>query len=117
MMSDSFMMRRSSPSILTSVPDHLPNSTRSPALTSSGVTVPSSALEQLAGLVAAARADSDDLAFLRLLLCGVGDDDAALALLLGLNAAHDDTVVQGTEFGLGHGFLVGASARLVYWKV
>src|SRR5262249_21069011 len=36
MMSDSFMMMRSSLSSLTSVPDHLPNSTRSPDLTSSG---------------------------------------------------------------------------------
>src|SRR5215218_6126710 len=36
MMSDSFMMRRSWPSMRTSVPDHLPNSTRSPALTSRG---------------------------------------------------------------------------------
>src|SRR5205085_1445585 len=43
-MSLSFMMRRSSPSIFTSVPDHLPNRMRSPAFTSSGVTVPSSAL-------------------------------------------------------------------------
>src|SRR5690606_2564365 len=42
MMSLSFMISRSSPSSLTSVPDHLPNSTRSPALTSSGVTLPSS---------------------------------------------------------------------------
>ena len=40
MMSVSFMIRRSSPSILTSVPDHLPNSTRSPALTSSGISLP-----------------------------------------------------------------------------
>src|SRR6185503_16605060 len=42
-MSDSFMMIRSSPSILTSVPDHLPNRILSPAFTSSGVTLPSSA--------------------------------------------------------------------------
>src|SRR6476620_81700 len=42
-MSLSFMMMRSSPSIFTSVPDHLPNRMRSPALTSSGVTLPSSA--------------------------------------------------------------------------
>ena len=37
-----FMIKYSSPSILTSVPDHLPNSTRSPALTSRGWRVPSS---------------------------------------------------------------------------
>src|SRR4029077_6240454 len=40
MMSDSFMIRSSSPSSLTSVPDHLPNSTRSPALTPIGVSLP-----------------------------------------------------------------------------
>src|SRR5690348_3056 len=51
---------------------------------------------QLAVLVAPARADADDLALLRLLLRGVGDDDAAGGLLLGLDAAHDDAVVQGT---------------------
>ena len=39
-MSLSFMMRRSWPSILTSVPDHLPNSTLSPAFTSRGVSLP-----------------------------------------------------------------------------
>ena len=41
-MSLSFMISRSSPSTLTSVPDHLPNRMRSPALTSSGVILPSS---------------------------------------------------------------------------
>src|SRR5262249_18897301 len=40
MMSLSFMIRYSTPSILTSVPDHLPNSTRSPALTSIGISLP-----------------------------------------------------------------------------
>ncbi len=90
MMSDSFMMRRSWPSILTSVPDHLPNRTRSPALTSSG--------NELAALVAGAGTDGDDLALLRLLLGGVGDDDATLGLLFGFDAADDDAVVQRTEF-------------------
>src|SRR5205807_3475443 len=42
MMSVSFMMMSSSPSILISLPDHFPNSTRSPTLTSSGWTLPSS---------------------------------------------------------------------------
>ena len=42
MMSDSFMIRRSWPSILTSVPDHLPNSTRSPTLMSIGMSLPAS---------------------------------------------------------------------------
>src|SRR5258708_17883371 len=42
MMSDSFMIRRSLPSILTSVPDHLPNSTRSPTFRSMGMSLPAS---------------------------------------------------------------------------
>src|SRR5437870_1712677 len=61
---------------------------------------------ELAGLVAAARADGDDLALARLLLGGVGDDDAALRLLLALEAADDNAVVQGTELRFGHVFLV-----------
>src|SRR6266852_4056283 len=40
--SSSFMMRYSSPSSLTSLPEYLPKRTRSPALTSSGVFLPSS---------------------------------------------------------------------------
>ena len=95
MMSDSFMIRSSSPSSLTSVPDHLPNSTRSPALTSIGISLPA--------LVAAAGADGDDFALARLFLGGVGDDDAALGLLFGFDAAHDHAVMQGTKLGLGHG--------------
>jgi len=39
-MSDSFMMSSSSPSIVTSVPDHLPNKTLSPALTAIGINSP-----------------------------------------------------------------------------
>ena len=42
MRSDSFMIRSSWPSILTSVPDHLPNRTRSPALMSMGMSLPAS---------------------------------------------------------------------------
>src|SRR5262249_3127259 len=42
MTSDSFMMISSSPSSLISVPDHLPKRMRSPALTSSGWSLPSS---------------------------------------------------------------------------
>ena len=95
MMSLSFMIISSSPSILTSVPDHLPNSTRSPILTSSGW--------MLAVLVARAGADRDDLALLRLLLGGVGNDDAAFGLLLLGHALYRDAVVQGTEF---HTFLL-----------
>ena len=86
MMSDSFMMRYSVPSILTSVPDHLPNSTMSPALTSSGI--------ELAALVAATGANGDDLALHRLLLGGVRDDDATLGLGVFFDALDDDAVVQ-----------------------
>ena len=39
---DSFMIRRSSPSSLISVPDHLPNRMRSPCRTSRGTTLPAS---------------------------------------------------------------------------
>ena len=42
MMSLSFMIKRSSPSSTTSVPDHLPNSTRSPTLRSIGINLPDS---------------------------------------------------------------------------
>src|SRR3974390_524758 len=66
--------------------------------------------DELAILVAPARADRDHLALLRLFLGGVRNDDAAGGLLLGFDAAHDDAVVQGAEFGFGHGFLVAADA-------
>ena len=89
-MSLSFMISRSSPSILTSLPDHLPNSTRSPTLTSSGV--------DFAGLVAGARADGDDFALLGLFLGGIGNDDPAWCLGFFLDAIHDHAVVQRTEF-------------------
>ena len=89
MMSLSFMIRSSSPSSLTSVPDHLPNRMRSPALTSRATIC--------AGLVAGAGAGGDDLAFHRLFLGGVGDDDAARGLLFGIQPADHDPVVQGTE--------------------
>src|SRR6266700_2011416 len=69
---------------------------------------PDVGLDQLPGLVAAARAHRDDLALLRLLLGGIGDDDAAGRLGFGLDAADDDAVVQGTELELGHVFLIGA---------
>jgi hypothetical protein len=42
MTSDSFMIRSSSPSIFTSVPDHLPNRMRSPTLRSIGISLPAS---------------------------------------------------------------------------
>ena len=53
---------------------------------------------ELAALVAPAGPDRDHFALLRLLLGGVRDDDAALGLRAGIDAAHDDTVMQGAEF-------------------
>ena len=79
------MIRRSWPSILTSVPDHLPNSTRSPTLMSIG--------NELAGLVAATRADGDDFTLRRLLLGGVGNDDAPGGLRFGVNTLDNNAVV------------------------
>src|SRR5262245_41008275 len=57
---------------------------------------------QLSGLVAAAGPNSNDLTFLRLLLGGVRDDDAALGLLFGIDTLHDRAVVQWTKLGLCH---------------
>src|SRR5208283_611295 len=53
---------------------------------------------KLAALVAGAGPHSDDLALLRLLLDGVGDDDAALRLVLAFHAADHDAVMQRSEF-------------------
>src|SRR5437762_524516 len=60
---------------------------------------------QLASLVAPAGTNGGDFALARLLLRGVGDDDAALGLFLGIDAFHDHPVVQGTKLEFGHGFL------------
>src|SRR5881275_1557918 len=49
--------------------------------------------DELAGLVAAARADGDDLALLGLLLGGIRNDDPALGLFLALETTDDDAVV------------------------
>src|SRR6266568_3354662 len=54
--------------------------------------------DELAGLVAAARAYGDDFALLRFFLGGVWNDDAACRLLLGLDALDDDAIVKWTEF-------------------
>ena len=48
----------------------------------------------LAGLVASARPDGDDLALHRLLFGGVGDDDPAGGLGVLFDAAHDHAVMQ-----------------------
>src|SRR5262249_5933563 len=53
--------------------------------------------DQLAGLVAAAGADRHDFALRGLFLGGVGDDDAAGGLLLGVDALDDDPVVKRGE--------------------
>src|SRR5215475_9108749 len=58
--------------------------------------------DQLAGLVAAAGTHGNNFALRRLFLGGIGDDDAALGLLFGVNALHHDAVVQRTKFGFGH---------------
>src|SRR5215469_1153150 len=58
---------------------------------------------QLAGFVAAARADGDDLALGGFLLGGVGDDDAAGGLFLGIDALNDNAVVKRTKL---HGILL-----------
>ena len=68
------MINSSSPSTLTSEPDHLPNRMRSPRLHIEG--------GQLAILPARASARCDDLAFLRFLLGGVGNDDATRRFLI-----------------------------------
>src|SRR5262249_35302573 len=59
-------------------------------------------LDDLAGLVAAAGPDRNDFTLRRLLLGGVGDDDAALRFFLGIDTFQDHAVVQGTKLGLGH---------------
>src|SRR5580704_289204 len=53
---------------------------------------------ELAALVTRAGAHGDDFALLRLLFCGVGNDDPALGLLFAFEAADDHTVVQRTKF-------------------
>src|SRR5438045_7242853 len=63
--------------------------------------------DQLAVIVAAARANGDDLALGRLLLGGVRNDDATGRLILGIDALNDDAVVERTKL---HGVL------LSYWK-
>jgi hypothetical protein len=85
MMSLSFMIRSSSPSSLTSVPDHLP---KQHAVADLEVD-----RNQLAGFVTAARAHCGDFALRGLLSGGIGDDDAALGLFLGVDALDHDAVV------------------------
>src|SRR6202035_5024456 len=53
--------------------------------------------DALAGIVELAVANGEDLALLRLLLGGVGKDEAASGLLLLLDGPHDQTIAQGLE--------------------
>src|SRR5579863_43211 len=57
---------------------------------------------ELAVLVAAAGADGDDLAFRRLLLDGVRNDDAALGLCLGFDTLDDHAVMERPELRFCH---------------
>ncbi len=86
MTSLSFMIRSSSPSILTSVPDHFAEQ--------HAVADPDIDRNELAGLVAAAGAHGDNLALRGLFLGGIGNDDAASGLFLGINALDDNAVVK-----------------------
>src|SRR6266496_4401917 len=54
--------------------------------------------DELAALVAAAGSNRDDLALLRLLLGGVGNDDATSGLRLGVDSLDDNAVVKRSEF-------------------
>src|SRR5262249_18299809 len=53
--------------------------------------------DQLAGFVAAAGANRDDLALGGLFLGGIGNDDAAGGLLFGIDALDDNTLVKRTK--------------------
>src|ERR1700730_5511063 len=53
--------------------------------------------DQLAGFVAAAGANGDDLALGGFFLGGVGNDDATGGLLFGIDALNDNTVVKRTK--------------------
>ena len=84
-MSSSLMMRCSSPSILTSVPEYLPNRIRSPALTSRGMSFPVLGHFTLS--------NSNDFAFLGFLFRGVRDNNSPLCLLLLFQSLHNDSVL------------------------
>src|SRR5690348_13093396 len=54
--------------------------------------------DQLAAIVAAARTNGDDLALLRFLLGGVGNDYATSCLRLGIDSLDNNAVVKRSEF-------------------
>src|SRR5689334_6860151 len=66
----------------------------------------------LAILVVPAVAHGDDLALLRLLLGGVGEDDAAGSRLLLLDRPHDQTIAQGLELHDGTSIREGVASGL-----
>lgn len=85
MTSPSFMINRSSPLNLISVPDHLPNKMRSPTFTSGGLRLPlSSRVPEPTATI------SPSAGFF---LGGVWNDNPALGFIFGLNTTHDDPVV------------------------
>src|SRR6478752_10674133 len=64
--------------------------------------------DELAGFVAATGADGDDFTLGRLLLGGVGNDDAAGGLGFGVDALDDNAVVKRAELhGILHKRLIG----------
>jgi hypothetical protein len=90
MMSLSFMISSSWLSILTSVPDHLPNSTRSPTRMSIAISLP---LSSRPPGPTAMTSPWEGFFF-----GSVGNDNAASGLLFGLDTLDHDAVVEWTEF-------------------
>src|SRR5580692_4723955 len=86
MMSLSFMIKYSTPSILTSVPDHLPNSTRSPTLRSMGMIFPASSRPPGPTVITS---PSEGFFF----GC-IRNDDSTCGLILGVDARNHDAVVK-----------------------
>src|SRR4051794_12394255 len=103
MMSASFMIIRSSPSSLISLPDHLPNSTRSPAFVER---------VQRTGIIARARADGDDLTFRRLFLSRIGDKNATGGFRFRIDTADQDAVLQWTQL---HGLVSSDQNFQKFW--
>src|SRR5271170_5451886 len=66
--------------------------------------------DELAVVVTAAGTYRHDLALLRLFLHGIGNDDAALGLRLGIDTLDDHAVVQRPEFHFRHVYPLKAAA-------
>src|SRR6266404_4791875 len=94
MMSLSFMIRRSSPSSLISVPDHLPNSTRSPTLRSIGISLPASSRPPGPTAVISP-CEGFSLAVSGMMM-------PPLIFIFGFDSLDHDTVMQRTKFGFSH---------------